>query len=165
MDLDFNEGMMLLPITAEHTIDERSPLWGHSHDSLQVPCPPPPPPHIHTEKPPTPPAVTPPGVLLRALLLPEPSLFLCQRLSVARQVHASWCWQYFVHNSKGVQTKVLGADRTLSECQAIAVHHFHSTSERSRMACLMGLPGLSSCTVLRTHGWRVSATASHRAHS
>lgn len=39
MDLDFNEGMMLLPITAEHTIDERSPLWGHSHDSLQVPPP------------------------------------------------------------------------------------------------------------------------------
>ena len=37
LELDFNEGMMLLPITAEHTIDERSPLWGHSHDSLQVP--------------------------------------------------------------------------------------------------------------------------------
>lgn len=36
LELEYNEGVMLLPIMAQHTIDERSPLWGHSHDSLQV---------------------------------------------------------------------------------------------------------------------------------
>lgn len=36
LDLEYNEGVMLLPIMALHTIDERSPLWGYSHDSLQV---------------------------------------------------------------------------------------------------------------------------------
>jgi Inward rectifier potassium channel C-terminal domain len=36
LDINYGQGMMLLPITVEHTIDERSPLWGHSHDSLLV---------------------------------------------------------------------------------------------------------------------------------
>lgn len=36
LEINYSEGMMLLPITVEHTIDERSPLWGHSHDSLLV---------------------------------------------------------------------------------------------------------------------------------
>lgn len=36
LELEYNEGVMLLPIMAQHTIDERSPLWGHSHDSLQA---------------------------------------------------------------------------------------------------------------------------------
>ena len=29
-------GMLLLPTVVEHTIDERSPLYGHTHDSLVV---------------------------------------------------------------------------------------------------------------------------------
>ena len=28
--------MLLLPVVIEHTIDERSPLYGHTHDSLMV---------------------------------------------------------------------------------------------------------------------------------
>jgi len=36
LEISYSQGMMLLPITVEHTIDERSPLWGHSHDSLLV---------------------------------------------------------------------------------------------------------------------------------
>ena len=36
LDINYGQGMMLLPITVDHTIDERSPLWGHSHDSLLV---------------------------------------------------------------------------------------------------------------------------------
>lgn len=27
---------LLLPVVIEHTIDERSPLFGHTHDSLAV---------------------------------------------------------------------------------------------------------------------------------
>lgn len=36
LELCYNNGVMLLPIMVQHTIDERSPLWGHSHDSLQA---------------------------------------------------------------------------------------------------------------------------------
>ena len=28
--------MLMLPVIVEHTIDERSPLYGHTHDSLTV---------------------------------------------------------------------------------------------------------------------------------
>ena len=37
-ELDLNEldGQLLLPLTLEHTIDERSPLCGHTHDSLKA---------------------------------------------------------------------------------------------------------------------------------
>ncbi len=30
------DGQLLLPLTIEHTIDERSPLCGHTYDSLLV---------------------------------------------------------------------------------------------------------------------------------
>ena len=30
------EGQLLLPLTIEHTIDERSPLCGHTYDTLTV---------------------------------------------------------------------------------------------------------------------------------
>lgn len=30
------DGMLLLPLIIEHTIDERSPLCGHTHDSLMA---------------------------------------------------------------------------------------------------------------------------------
>ena len=33
---DPNDLLLLLPVTAEHTIDERSPLFGHTHESLTV---------------------------------------------------------------------------------------------------------------------------------
>jgi len=36
LDLDMIEGQLLLPLTIEHTIDERSPLCGHTYDTLQV---------------------------------------------------------------------------------------------------------------------------------
>lgn len=36
LEISYSQGMMLLPITVQHTINERSPLWGHSHDSLLV---------------------------------------------------------------------------------------------------------------------------------
>ena len=36
---DPNDLLLLLPVTAEHTIDERSPLFGHTNESLTVrPC-------------------------------------------------------------------------------------------------------------------------------
>lgn len=34
LDVDYIDGMLLLPLIIEHTIDERSPLCGHTHDSL-----------------------------------------------------------------------------------------------------------------------------------
>lgn len=34
LDIGYIDGMMLLPLIIEHTIDERSPLCGHTHDSL-----------------------------------------------------------------------------------------------------------------------------------
>lgn len=36
LDLGNIDGLLLLPITIEHTIDERSPLCGHTHDSLKA---------------------------------------------------------------------------------------------------------------------------------
>ncbi len=36
LNIGYVDGMMLLPLTIEHTIDERSPLYGHTHDSLVV---------------------------------------------------------------------------------------------------------------------------------
>jgi len=27
---------LLVPVVVEHTIDERSPLYGHTHDTLEV---------------------------------------------------------------------------------------------------------------------------------
>ncbi|KAK2080060.1 hypothetical protein QBZ16_002456 [Prototheca wickerhamii] len=34
LDIGYIDGMLILPLTIEHTIDEVSPLWGHTHDSL-----------------------------------------------------------------------------------------------------------------------------------
>lgn len=34
LDIGYIDGMLLLPLIIEHTIDERSPLCGHTHDSL-----------------------------------------------------------------------------------------------------------------------------------
>jgi Inward rectifier potassium channel C-terminal domain len=34
LDVDYIDGMLLLPLIIEHTIDERSPLCGHTHTSL-----------------------------------------------------------------------------------------------------------------------------------
>ena len=34
--VSFSDGLMLLPVTVEHIIDERSPLHGHNHDTLMV---------------------------------------------------------------------------------------------------------------------------------
>jgi Inward rectifier potassium channel C-terminal domain len=36
LELGALDGMLLLPLVAEHTIDERSPLHGHTYDSLTV---------------------------------------------------------------------------------------------------------------------------------
>ena len=36
LDLELIEGQLLLPLTIEHTIDERSPLCGHTYDTLTV---------------------------------------------------------------------------------------------------------------------------------
>ena len=36
LELDNIQGQLLLPLTLEHTIDERSPLCGHTFDSLMV---------------------------------------------------------------------------------------------------------------------------------
>jgi Inward rectifier potassium channel C-terminal domain len=36
LDIAYIDGMLLLPITIEHTIDETSPLCGHTYDSLSV---------------------------------------------------------------------------------------------------------------------------------
>ena len=32
--VDYIDGMLLLPLIIEHTVDERSPLCGHTHTSL-----------------------------------------------------------------------------------------------------------------------------------
>ncbi|KDD76315.1 inward potassium channel rectifier, partial [Helicosporidium sp. ATCC 50920] len=34
IDTGYIDGMLILPLTIEHTIDEKSPLCGHTHDSL-----------------------------------------------------------------------------------------------------------------------------------
>lgn len=34
IELDYIDGMLLLPLIIEHTVDERSPLCGHTHTSL-----------------------------------------------------------------------------------------------------------------------------------
>ena len=34
LDIGYIDGMLLLPLVEEHTIDERSPLCGHTHQSL-----------------------------------------------------------------------------------------------------------------------------------
>ncbi|PSC68160.1 E set domain-containing [Micractinium conductrix] len=36
LDIGYIDGMLLLPLIIEHTIDERSPLCGHTHDSLMA---------------------------------------------------------------------------------------------------------------------------------
>ncbi|GAB4816589.1 hypothetical protein N2152v2_003635 [Parachlorella kessleri] len=36
LNLGYIDGMLLLPLIIEHTIDERSPLCGHTHDSLMA---------------------------------------------------------------------------------------------------------------------------------
>ena len=36
LDLGYIDGMLLLPLVVEHTIDERSPIYGHTYDSLTV---------------------------------------------------------------------------------------------------------------------------------
>ncbi|KAK9805912.1 hypothetical protein WJX73_004138 [Symbiochloris irregularis] len=36
LEIGYIDGMLLLPIIVEHTIDEQSPLCGHTHDSLQA---------------------------------------------------------------------------------------------------------------------------------
>lgn len=34
LQVDYIDGQLLLPLIIEHTVDERSPLCGHTHDSL-----------------------------------------------------------------------------------------------------------------------------------
>lgn len=34
LEVDYIDGMLLLPLIIEHTVDERSPLCGHTHQSL-----------------------------------------------------------------------------------------------------------------------------------
>lgn len=36
LDIGFIDGMLLLPLVEEHNIDERSPLCGHTHESLMA---------------------------------------------------------------------------------------------------------------------------------
>lgn len=36
LEVSFSDGLMLLPVTVEHTIDEKSPLHGHNHETLMV---------------------------------------------------------------------------------------------------------------------------------
>ena len=36
LDIGYIDGMLILPLIIEHTVDERSPLCGHTHDSLMV---------------------------------------------------------------------------------------------------------------------------------
>lgn len=36
LDIGYIDGMLLLPLVEEHTIDERSPLSGHTHESLMA---------------------------------------------------------------------------------------------------------------------------------
>lgn len=38
LDIGYIDGMLLLPLVVEHGIDERSPLYGHTFESLRV-CP------------------------------------------------------------------------------------------------------------------------------
>ena len=35
LDIGYNDGQLLLPLIEEHTIDERSPLCGHTYMSLK----------------------------------------------------------------------------------------------------------------------------------
>ena len=34
LDIGYIDGMLLLPLVEEHNIDERSPLCGHTHETL-----------------------------------------------------------------------------------------------------------------------------------
>ena len=36
LEITYSDGLMLLPVTVEHVIDEKSPLYGHTHDTLLV---------------------------------------------------------------------------------------------------------------------------------
>ena len=36
LDIGYIDGMLLLPLVEEHNIDERSPLCGHTHESLMA---------------------------------------------------------------------------------------------------------------------------------
>ncbi len=36
LDIGYIDGMLLLPLVVEHGIDERSPLYGHTYESLRV---------------------------------------------------------------------------------------------------------------------------------
>lgn len=36
LDIGYIDGMLLLPLVVEHNIDERSPLYGHTYESLRV---------------------------------------------------------------------------------------------------------------------------------
>lgn len=36
LDIGYIDGMLLLPLVVEHGIDERSPLYGHTFESLRV---------------------------------------------------------------------------------------------------------------------------------
>ena len=36
VDIGYIDGMLLLPLVEEHNIDERSPLCGHTHESLMA---------------------------------------------------------------------------------------------------------------------------------
>ena len=38
LDIGYIDGMLLLPLVVEHGIDERSPLYGHTYESLRVCC-------------------------------------------------------------------------------------------------------------------------------
>ena len=38
LEISYSDGLMLLPVTVEHVIDEKSPLYGHTHDTLLVRC-------------------------------------------------------------------------------------------------------------------------------
>ena len=39
LDIGYIDGMLLLPLVVEHGIDERSPLYGHTYESLRVDVP------------------------------------------------------------------------------------------------------------------------------
>ncbi len=36
LEISYSDGLMLLPVTVEHVIDEKSPLYGHTHETLLV---------------------------------------------------------------------------------------------------------------------------------
>ena len=38
LDIGYIDGMLLLPLVEEHNIDERSPLCGHTHETLVAVC-------------------------------------------------------------------------------------------------------------------------------